>query len=69
MTWMPDYTVNGEFCTQCVDRPQTRCKHGVESCPTCGTCKNTDIIHRARTPNKRDAARARRKAKRKAKKK
>ena len=41
--------------------PTTRCKHGKDSCRLCGTNNETDVIHTKRTPNKREARRARRK--------
>lgn len=42
-------------------RPATRCKHGTDPCERCGTTEERDVIHTARTANKRDARRARKK--------
>jgi hypothetical protein len=47
-----------------IEETPTRCKHGKASCTRCGTVAGRDVIHSARSPNKRDARRARRKAKR-----
>lgn len=41
----------------------TRCKHGFGDCEKCGTTNLRDAIHTSRTPNKREARRARKKAK------
>jgi hypothetical protein len=42
---------------------RTQCKHGVGDCRLCGTRSTTDIVHRARTPDKRTLRRMRRRAK------
>lgn len=58
-----DATVNGDYGWMEEERiTPTRCKHGASSCALCGTVAGRDVIHSARTPNKRDARRARRKA-------
>lgn len=42
---------------------RTQCKHGTGSCERCGTSDERDVIHRARTPDKRTARRQARRAK------
>jgi len=46
------------------ERPSTRCKHGIGACEKCGTTDRRDVVHTARTPDKRTARRLRRKGKR-----
>lgn len=55
-------SITGEFWTQ-IEEPRTRCKHGAGSCSTCGTSDARDVVHTARTPDKRTARRLARKAK------
>lgn len=50
ISWGPDQTP-----------PGTRCKHGWGDCHCCGTSEARDIIHTARTPDKRTLRRQRRK--------
>lgn len=49
----------GEFMPEERDHT-TRCKHGWGDCETCGTSDRMDVIHRARTPDKRTARRLKR---------
>lgn len=59
-----DATTNFDDWSMTEIEPTTRCKHGKGACERCGTSDKRDVIHAARTPNKREARRQRRKAKR-----
>jgi hypothetical protein len=65
MTWRPTEPkpeLPGEWTV--VIQHRTRCKHGEGPCERCGTTNERDIVHTARAPNRRQARRLARKARR-----